>query len=73
MLVDDGEYSNIAYKYKIMKIKILHLSDLHIKNSSTPQDLVLTSLTKKIQELAKAEPIKILIVTGDIAYSGKTS
>ena len=54
-----------------MKLKILHLSDLHIKNVSTPQDLVLNSLQHKIEEISKFESIKALIVTGDIAFSGK--
>jgi predicted phosphodiesterase len=55
-----------------MKLTILHLSDLHIKSDSTPQELVLSSLIRKLQEITRAEPIKVLIVTGDIAFSGKS-
>lgn len=55
-----------------MKLKILHLSDFHFKTGNVSQDIVLSSLSKKIEKICKTE-IKpnILIITGDIAYSGK--
>ena len=54
-----------------MKLKILHLSDFHFKTGNVSQDIVLSSLSKKIEEICKTE-IKpnLLIITGDIAYSG---
>lgn len=55
-----------------MKVKILHLSDLHITSNNISQDIVLVSLLKKIEELAKSgSKPTIVIITGDIAYSGK--
>lgn len=55
-----------------MRFKILHLSDLHLKKANFSQDVVITSLAKKIKELFKkgATP-DLLLITGDIAFSGK--
>jgi predicted phosphodiesterase len=55
-----------------MKIKILHLSDFHFKADNLSQDVVTSSLSMKIEELCKidAKP-NLLIITGDIAFSGK--
>ncbi|HRE09979.1 MAG TPA: metallophosphoesterase, partial [Ignavibacteria bacterium] len=52
-------------------MKILHLSDLHVTNQDISQDIVLTSLQKKIKELSKNNKFDLLIITGDIVYSGK--
>ena len=55
-----------------MKIKILHLSDFHFRASNLAQDMVLSSLSRKIEELCKTEhKPNLLAVTGDIAFSGK--
>lgn len=55
-----------------MKLKILHLSDLHFSSKGLSQDIVISSLSKKIEELSKIESKpNILILTGDIAFSGK--
>lgn len=55
-----------------MRIKILHLSDLHFTESSTSQDIICHSLYNKIKEMfsAGAKP-NIIIITGDIVFSGK--
>jgi len=54
-------------------MKILHLSDLHFKNNDNSQDIILSSLLKKISLLIKNESKpNVLIITGDIAFSGKT-
>src|SRR5258708_3236125 len=57
-----------------MKLKILHISDLHFSENGVAQDNVLNSLSMKIEELCKLE-IKpnLLVITGDIAYSGKAA
>lgn len=56
-----------------MKLKILHLSDLHFTSNNISQDVVMSSLSNKIEELCKEEekPTHI-VLTGDIAFSGKT-
>jgi metallophosphoesterase superfamily enzyme len=54
-----------------MTIKILHLSDLHLKQDSVSQDLVLSSMIKTLEKIAKSNSFKCLIITGDIAFSGK--
>lgn len=55
-----------------MKLRILHLSDLHLKKDNVSQDIVLSSLLKKIEGICNEEDKpNILIITGDIAYSGK--
>jgi predicted MPP superfamily phosphohydrolase len=57
---------------KRMNLKILHLSDLHCKAGNTPQDMVLSSLAKKVKELcAKEGRPNLLLITGDIAHGGK--
>ena len=55
-----------------MKIKILHLSDLHFTVNNTSQNIVLSSLYKKIEnDIVPTNKPDILIITGDIAFSGK--
>ncbi|MBX7205485.1 MAG: metallophosphoesterase [Bacteroidia bacterium] len=56
-----------------MKLKILHLSDLHFTANNISQDVVMSSLSKKIEKLCieEAKP-NMLVLTGDIAFSGKT-
>lgn len=53
-------------------MKILHLSDLHFTASGVSQDVVVSSLSKKIENICK-EGVKpnIIVLTGDIAFSGK--
>jgi predicted phosphodiesterase len=56
-----------------MKLKILHLSDFHFKTDNVSQDIVLSSLSKQIQTICNTEDKpNMLIITGDIAFSGKT-
>jgi predicted phosphodiesterase len=55
-----------------MKVKILHLSDLHFQSNNIAQNIVNDSLIRMLKEIV--EPNKnfnLLILTGDIAYSGK--
>ncbi|MCP5061438.1 MAG: hypothetical protein GY936_03125 [Ignavibacteriae bacterium] len=55
-----------------MKVKILHLSDLHFATNSVPQDTVLDSLFRKIkQEVSSDNKPNAMIITGDIAFSGQ--
>lgn len=54
-------------------MKILHLSDLHFKSQDISQDIVLSSLIKAINKIfSKESKPDILIITGDIAFSGKS-
>lgn len=52
-------------------LRILHLSDLHFRNINIAQDVVLSSLLRKINEIFSDEKPNVFIITGDIAYSGK--
>jgi len=53
-------------------MKILHLSDLHFTASGISQDVVISSLSRKIEDLCKEEAKpNIIVLTGDIAFSGK--
>lgn len=55
-----------------MKFKILHLSDFHFKNRDANQDVILSSLYTKLKELSDEKiSIDVIIITGDVAYSGK--
>lgn len=56
-----------------MKVKILHISDLHFKTQNISQDIVIDSLLKKIQDICrKEEKPNVLIITGDITHAGKS-
>lgn len=53
-------------------MKILHLSDLHFTSGSISQDVVISSLSTMIEKLCKEETKpNIIVLTGDIAFSGK--
>lgn len=53
-------------------MKILHLSDLHFKSVEISQDIVLNSLKNKLSTLFKENnKPNLILVTGDIAFSGK--
>ncbi|RPD39493.1 metallophosphoesterase [Chitinophaga barathri] len=55
-----------------MKLKILHLSDLHFKSTGLAQDVVVSSLLTAIQELCeKEDKPDLLLLTGDVAFGGK--
>lgn len=55
-----------------MKVKLLHLSDFHFKFDDCNQEIVNSSLKLKIQEITNERgSYNIIIITGDIAYSGK--
>src|SRR6266849_1370695 len=54
-------------------MKILHLSDLHFRNRDISQDLVLSSLLKSLEDIFRIQTKpNIIIITGDIAFSGKS-
>lgn len=53
-------------------MKILHLSDMHFTANGISQDVVISSLSKKIENLCKEEEKpNIIVISGDIAFSGK--
>lgn len=54
-----------------MPLRILHLSDIHMTEHGFEQDLVLTTLASTIDKLGRIEAFDLIIITGDIAYSGK--
>jgi len=55
-----------------MTFRILHLSDFHFKVDNIAQDIVLESMLKQIESISKTEnKPNMLIITGDISYSGK--
>lgn len=62
-----------------MKLRFLHLSDLHFKAGAADpatvfaQDVVSTSLVKAVAAIAKEGPLDFVAVTGDVAFSGKAS
>ena len=53
-----------------MKILILHLSDLHVKNDEHSKDEVIDPIISVLQDLPTFDKA-ILVVSGDIAFSGK--
>lgn len=53
-----------------MKILILHLSDLHIKDNTHTKDEVINPIVSVLQELPSFDKA-ILVISGDVAYSGK--
>lgn len=54
-------------------IRWLHISDIHLRASTAwSQDVVLTAMCKQIKEQrAQATPTDFILLTGDIAFSGK--
>ena len=65
--------STITKKFKrlyIMKILLLHLSDIHIKDASFCDDKYIHSIISALSEVPKFEQV-ILLFSGDIAFSGK--
>lgn len=53
-------------------MKILHLSDMHFTANGISQDVVISSLSRKIENLCKEEEKpNIIVISGDIAFSGK--
>lgn len=53
-----------------MKLGILHISDVHIKETNYELDQLAESISKKCFESAREVDHFIIVVTGDIAYSG---
>lgn len=54
-------------------IRFLHLSDLHLRHGDTrryDQERVLRGLLDTLQRERSAEPIDLIFVTGDLAFSG---
>jgi len=56
-----------------MNIRLLHVSDLHLKDASASQDLVTDSLLRQVQKLAATNPFDALFISGDLVYSGGES
>lgn len=57
-----------------MKVTWLHVSDLHLReNIKWDQDIVMRGLISDVQYMCKEKNIKIdcIVITGDIAFSGK--
>lgn len=53
-----------------MKILILQLSDLHIKNSTYSDDVIVNPIISALQEIPSFDRA-IIVISGDIAFSGK--
>ena len=51
----------------------LLLSDLHIGYKSESQELALTSLVDAIDERSQGKPFNLVLMAGDLAFSGKQS
>lgn len=54
-----------------MKILLLHLSDIHIKDSGFCEDKYIKSIVSTLTEVPKFEQV-ILLFSGDVAFSGKS-
>ena len=55
-------------------IRWLHISDIHLRSEKTwSQDVVLGAICKNVgEQRAAGNLLDFVIVTGDIAFSGKT-
>ena len=51
----------------------LLLSDLHVGSESESQKLALMSLVEAVRERSKAKPYDLVLMAGDLAFSGKRS
>ncbi|MES9905807.1 MAG: metallophosphoesterase [Sedimenticola sp.] len=49
----------------------LHLSDLHIGNNNESQEVALSSLVNAVHEFSKDQTFDLVLITGDLAFSGK--
>lgn len=56
-----------------MKLGILHLSDIHIAKPTDGSLLITDNIAKASYELAHRSDSFIILITGDIAFSGKSS
>ncbi len=58
-----------------MKIQLIHISDIHLKDDTKGQSssaqTILNRLREKIEDFKKFQQEIIIVITGDIAYSGK--
>lgn len=54
-------------------LRWLHLTDLHIGKASEPQLVAVASLLRAIDERAKGIPFDLVVLTGDLVYSGKVA
>ncbi len=57
-----------------MALRILNISDIHFKDEYADDDIIMAfrdSLKKKVTELNREIPFGLVILNGDIAYSGK--
>jgi len=52
-------------------LRWLHLTDLHIGKESEPQRIAMASLLRAINERAENTPFDLVLLTGDLVYSGK--
>ena len=51
----------------------LHLSDLHVGLENESQELALMNIVDAIAERSKSKPFDLVLMTGDLAYSGKVA
>ena len=49
----------------------LHLSDLHIGRVNQAQDVALNSILEAIEEFSDEKPFDVILLTGDLAFSGR--
>ena len=49
----------------------LHISDLHIGRDNESQEVALNSLVKAVLQFSSNEHFDLVLITGDLAYSGK--
>lgn len=52
-------------------LRWLHLTDLHMGKDSEPQRIAVASLLNAVQEQANGLPFDLVVLTGDLVYSGK--
>jgi 3',5'-cyclic AMP phosphodiesterase CpdA len=60
-----------AAKGKSMRIGIVHVSDIHLRAGNNPISSRVGAINAAIRGVAQDISDLLLIVTGDIAYSGK--
>lgn len=52
-------------------LRWLHLTDLHVGKDSEPQRIALRSLIQSIVTNSETKPFDLVLLTGDLVYSGK--
>ena len=54
-----------------MKLQVLHLSDIHLKNREDPFKIDVDKMVQSLNSLAPADECAI-VISGDLAFSGKS-